>query len=171
MVNKSIVCMDSLKNRKRLHKLVEGFFKSMNYAGLNPGNPDEVKNWTIVEPNVPQQSDDVSCGVFVQYFIEMYLTNRPVRSFDVNSYRKRLKVFLLENFVPIDSLCSNCGTNVLDITTVITCSYCRRKMCANCADRLKDIKYESIEHFKCRLCDLNRMYLKYYEIYTNLGWD
>lgn len=159
--NKTIAYLDSARSSERMKTIIEGFFQTLQACKILVDGPDDVKKWTIIEPDgIPQQNDAVSCGVYVLAFLEMFLTNRQMISFDVHAYRNRLKIFLLENLVSIYTICSICGDICIDKSLVKSCCYCGRKVHDVCIDKMRNVIYETVEDIKCELCNLNKMTIR-----------
>lgn len=109
------------------------------------------KNWTYVDVDLEQQSDAVSCGVFVLWYIQLYassqLQNRPV--FNQRTFREFLMKHILEESDDLRGSCRHCGTVPVKAST--RCSLCKWSICKACAERCFQNEILATS-FVCNLC-------------------
>uniref|UniRef100_A0ABD2XAB8 USP domain-containing protein n=1 Tax=Trichogramma kaykai TaxID=54128 RepID=A0ABD2XAB8_9HYME len=134
------------ENRTAFNMLTQYFRK---YLTLKPKTINNLVNidWEMDEiPAIlPKQKDSYNCGIFIIYYMNIIAKDESANlNFNADTYRNIVAQFLMENTLPMDTMCLGCLSTKSKLQ--YECRKCHRKVHSKCK-----IDYFS-DNFTCKYC-------------------
>lgn len=99
------------------------------------------------------QSDSFNCGVYVLHFFEKLVGRQNLTdSIDIDQYRRKLKLMLVYNSMPVNLLCFYCGT--MTHNHDFECRICHRRTHLKCLS-IEQSDEKKMQNIMCDLCRQN----------------
>lgn len=74
-----------MANPRRLEPEIRKFVLGIYRSEGKPENKETIRQIPLLVPKVPQQRDDEECGLFVLYFISLFVKDAP-EDFSIEGY-------------------------------------------------------------------------------------